>query len=225
MKEYKITEHPLFATSIWSFRVPSYGILNQKLKEYIYDMQKKSPEGVKRSNGKGWHSPDFNLNDKTVSLFCEKVDPIINSIVDALRWDTKNYRLNYGNIWTIINNKYSYNNVHHHGDSLLSLAYYVKTPKDGGGDIYFQDPRYSSISRRPPLIDRNKDCTFGGKTHANHSYHITPEEGILIIFPSWMYHGVTQNLSDEDRIVISANINMYPKAGWDMNKSNSYTPN
>ena len=38
-----------------------------------------------------------------------------------------------------------------------------------------------------------------------------PEEGKLIIFPGWLLHGVKQNLSDEDRIVISGNIKLYPK--------------
>lgn len=226
MEEHKITEFTIFATSIWSFRVPSYGILNQKLEEYIYDTRKKSPKGIKKSNGKGWHSPDFTLNDKPINLFCEKIDPVIGAIVDGLGWDTKNYQLTWSNIWAIVNDKYSYNNVHHHGDSLLSLAYYVKTPKDGGGDIYFQDPRYASISRRPPLKDKS-NLVGGGKTHANHSYYVTPEEGVLIVFPSWMYHGVTQNLSDGERIVMSANINMLPKGGWPSASKwggGSYTP-
>ena len=39
---------------------------------------------------------------------------------------------------------------------------------------------------------------------------IKPKEGMLIIFPSWLENGVYPNQSDEDRIVISANINLYP---------------
>ena len=33
-------------------------------------------------------------------------------------------------IWSIIQSKYSYHMCHNHGDSIYSLAYYVKIPKD-----------------------------------------------------------------------------------------------
>jgi uncharacterized protein (TIGR02466 family) len=34
----------------------------------------------------------------------------------------------------------------------------------------------------------------------------TPNEGDLLIFPSYLHHSVEENLSEEDRIVISFNI-------------------
>ena len=37
-----------------------------------------------------------------------------------------------------------------------------------------------------------------------------PTEGTLILFPGWLEHGVYPSKSDEDRIVISANINFWP---------------
>ena len=37
-----------------------------------------------------------------------------------------------------------------------------------------------------------------------------PTEGTLILFPGWLEHGVYPSESDEDRIVISANINFWP---------------
>ncbi|MFN7859594.1 MAG: putative 2OG-Fe(II) oxygenase [Pseudanabaena sp.] len=38
------------------------------------------------------------------------------------------------------------------------------------------------------------------------SYKAT--EGTMIIFPSWLNHGVEANLSDEDRLCISFNMSM-----------------
>ena len=35
---------------------------------------------------------------------------------------------------------------------------------------------------------------------------IEPEEGKLLLFPSYLNHAVEENLSDEDRIVISFNL-------------------
>ncbi|HBC43100.1 MAG TPA: hypothetical protein DCZ88_14755, partial [Pseudanabaena sp.] len=40
----------------------------------------------------------------------------------------------------------------------------------------------------------------------NISYKAT--EGTMIIFPSWLNHGVEANLSDEDRLCISFNLSM-----------------
>jgi ectoine hydroxylase-related dioxygenase (phytanoyl-CoA dioxygenase family) len=38
---------------------------------------------------------------------------------------------------------------------------------------------------------------------------IVPEAGTLIIFPSWLEHGVNQNLGNADRISIAFNINLF----------------
>ena len=39
---------------------------------------------------------------------------------------------------------------------------------------------------------------------------IPPEEGRLIMFPSWLEHSVGQNLSDSLRISLSFNIDLLP---------------
>ena len=43
--------------------------------------------------------------------------------------------------------------------------------------------------------------------HLAHSVQWKPEENNLIFFPSWLQHEVKINNSDEDRVVISFNIN------------------
>jgi len=35
-----------------------------------------------------------------------------------------------------------------------------------------------------------------------------PEEGDLLLFPSYLYHAVEENLSDNNRIVISFNVDI-----------------
>ena len=37
---------------------------------------------------------------------------------------------------------------------------------------------------------------------------IKPEEGKLLLFPSYLHHSVEENVSDEDRIVISFNLDI-----------------
>ena len=40
---------------------------------------------------------------------------------------------------------------------------------------------------------------------------ITPVEGSLVLFPSYLDHSVNANLSSEERIVISFNIKLFKK--------------
>ena len=211
IQESKIKESSLFATSIYETKLSSYGIFNQEFEKYIYNLKNKNPESVQKSNQKGWHSPNFDLDIPIITKFINKIDPIIESIINNLNWDIDKYYIGYMGIWSIINNKHSYNIVHTHGSALLSLAYYVKVPKDGmGGDFFFKDPRIMSQQRKPPLMPGSNIESLR-KTHGGASLGISPQEGTLLIFPSWMEHGVRQSQSDEDRIVISANINLYPK--------------
>ena len=131
-----------------------------------------------------------------------------------LKWDLKNYNLGYKEVWAIINSKYSYNTIHGHGYALLSFAYYVKVPKDKkGGDIFFKDPRIGGAPNKPPQEEIKSKESFRllGKTHSVDNMSYVPEEGKLIIFPGWLEHGVRQNLSNEDRIVISFNLKLIPK--------------
>ena len=41
------------------------------------------------------------------------------------------------------------------------------------------------------------------------AFNFEPEEGKLLIFPSYLYHSVKANKSNEDRIVISFNVEIY----------------
>jgi uncharacterized protein (TIGR02466 family) len=43
--------------------------------------------------------------------------------------------------------------------------------------------------------------------HLAHSVQWEPKENTLIFFPSWLQHEVQINNSDEDRVIISFNIN------------------
>ena len=206
MKNLKVVQ--LFSTAVFNTKLPKYGILNQKLSKYIYSLKDKDTKGQKFSNVGGWHSSFFNQQDKIVIDFKSAINPIIEKVTKELRWELEKHYIQWENIWSIVNPKYSYNNLHHHGTSHLSCAYYVKLPKENGGDFFFKDPRTSADIVKPavtstlPFID----------THSRGGYlHMNTEEGSLLMFPGWLEHGVTQNLSNEDRIVISFNLKLIPK--------------
>ena len=68
------------------------------------------------------------------------------------------------------------------------------------GDILFHDPRQARIIRKPNKIKANQ---LNAEV-----VNITPQSGLLVLFPSYLYHSVAKNNSDEERIIISFNIDM-----------------
>ena len=102
-------------------------------------------------------------------------------------------------MWAIINKKDDFNIIHTHPNSYLSAAYYVKAPKDCG-QFTIENPH--SISRHSyPALEKKTE--FNLKVEK-----IEIEEGDLLLFPAYLPHGVQENKSNEDRIVISFNINI-----------------
>jgi|TARA_B110000483_G_C17907725_1_gene431846 uncharacterized protein (TIGR02466 family) len=83
--------------------------------------------------------------------------------------------------------------VHSHGYYDISGSYYFKTNgKDGS--IYFLNPNIASMTSRFLI--------------PNDHVEYPPKEGIFILFPSWLYHGVRSNDTSEDRISVSFNITL-----------------
>ena len=94
-------------------------------------------------------------------------------------------------MWSIINPPGSANRAHIHPGCTWSGVYYIQTPA-GCGNIEFIDPRTENLMQQPryvPNKKRPKHCW----TKAN----ITPKPGRMLIFPSWLYHAVAPNLSEE----------------------------
>tara|TARA_R110000803_G_scaffold7143_1_gene22993 strand:+ start:201 stop:707 length:507 start_codon:yes stop_codon:yes gene_type:complete len=87
--------------------------------------------------------------------------------------------------WSHIHKPLESTNTHNHQGSDISFAYYVKVPKDSGMFVVDLGPSING-----PRIP------------------IPPIEGSLIVFPAWMPHLVTKNLSNDIRISISGNLRL-----------------
>ena len=199
MKE-KITELNLtFATPIWTSIIPKHLEINDKMFRYIKSLQKKDQSGINRSNLLGWHSKDFDLELKQPRFFVNSISPQLNSVLTDMGWDIKNQEIKITGMWAVINKKNSSNAMHIHSNNYISAAYYVKAPVNCG-DIVFYDPRFAATYRYPKISKTNK-------LNSN-IVSFQPKEGMLVLFPSYLQHSVNVNKTDEERIVISFNINL-----------------
>ena len=191
-----------FCTPIWIVRLEKMDELNQELLAYVYRMRKDDPKGVKRSNMLGWHSKDVDIQaSKPHMKFFNKIAPCLERVTKDLNWNRQEYGYKITSTWAIINPKYACNQSHLHGNNLISAAYYVKFPKNSG-NIVFQDPRPSNMfynARCQKLNSLNEQEVI-----------VYPETGVLAMFPSYLWHWVQPNLTDEDRVILSFNVSQYP---------------
>ena len=187
----------LFPTPVWTINLESYEKINEQMYNYIKSNKKIDEKGISKSNVKGWHSNDFNLNDKDPQNFIAFILPAIENVMNDMNWDKEKQTAKISNMWAIINTGGAANLRHQHGNSTISGAYYVRAPNKCG-DIVFYDPRPAPVYSYPNVKSPNfLNAQVNG---------ISPKEGALVLFPSFLDHSVNENESNEERIVISFNI-------------------
>ena len=185
-----------FSTPVWTFQLNNYQIINDLMTKYIKILKNKDETGVKKSNINGWHSRDFDLKENEPQDFIKFILPSIEQVMNDMNWD-KNQKTKIDNMWAIINTGGAANFRHQHGNSSISGAYYVKAPINCG-DIVFYDPRPAPVYSHPNVTEPNSlNAQING---------ISPKEGALVLFPSYLEHSVNENKSNSERIVISFNI-------------------
>jgi len=194
--------HLFFSTPVWINEINNSESINTELKNYIYKKKEKNPEGTKKSNVNGWHSDEFDLKNENLKNFISEISKNIESAIKDMDWDLETQIVKITSMWSIINNKDAFNEKHHHGNSALSAAYYVKAEQNAG-NIVFYDPRQANVFHHPTSKQVN---SVNAQVQS-----VTPKAGTLVLFPSYLEHKVNPNLSNEERIVISFNVALIRK--------------
>ena len=103
-----------------------------------------------------------------------------------------------GNMWANINYPGCFNRPHLHPNSLFSGVYWVKTPVKSG-NLMLYDPR--------PRVQMAMPSRKKGKLSPElwREVHYEPVAGRCIMFPSWLWHEVKPNKSNDTRISVSFN--------------------
>ena len=191
-----------FSTPVWASKTENYKETNEEIYNYIKKLQTEDNDGIIKSNVKGWHSKDFDLKNSVVIKFINLISPNINQVIKDMQWDINSQTVKITSMWSIINTGGSSNARHHHGNSDISAAYYVRAPENSG-EIVFYDPRPAPVFSHPSSTKPN---SLNAMVNS-----INPAEGGLVLFPSYLDHSVNENLSNEERIVISFNISLLRK--------------
>jgi uncharacterized protein (TIGR02466 family) len=197
-----ISRNDWFPTSVWNFSVENYLQINPLLLQAVEAELKRDYQGETWSNVLGWHSVNTLHERDQFAEFIQIVAQNVQEVAEFLHWDLQKFTLNVTTCWAIVNGKLASNSVHNHPNSILSGVYYLRAP-EGCGGIYFCDPRPGAQMLVPPVTE------FNLWTYPKVSYKA--REGTMLLFPSWLLHGVEMNMSEEVRVSLSFNIGMTPR--------------
>jgi uncharacterized protein (TIGR02466 family) len=198
--ELEITK--AFPTFIGQLRVPDAELMNQELRELIL-AQEGSYVSLGRSNIGGWHSrPDFlNRSEAMVGALTTWVTWVVGQMVDA----TTGRGAFKGKLsvwaWATICREGAYHAPHSHPDSAWSGVYYVDVGEYNpnrplSGVLEFLDPRVGVEAVSAP-----------GDPYGE-PFRVRPESGLLVVFPSWLYHWVHPYAGRSPRIAVSFNVTL-----------------
>jgi uncharacterized protein (TIGR02466 family) len=155
-----------------------------------------------KKHGYGGYTSYASLNDLTLraSIFAELERQIAGHVAALARkveFDLGRRKLKLDSLWINVMNKGAVHAPHIHPHSAVSGTYYVTVPK-GSGAIRFEDPRLAMLMAAPP---KKK----GAKLENRIFVEVAPKAGTLLLWESWLRHGVEHNASKSPRISVSFN--------------------
>ena len=192
-----ITEHH-FPTIIYIKEIPNALQLNQYLEQKIIQWSQQD-KGEQKTNAGGWHSTtDMNKKEEYNPLTKE----LFNMQYEIYQKEYLSLKPVLGNMWANINYPGCYNRPHIHPNALFSGVYFIKTPQKSG-NLMVYDPR--------PGVQMTMPTRKQGEIKNSYPHelwrevHYEPVAGRCIMFPSWLWHEVKPNESNDIRISVSFN--------------------
>lgn len=195
---------PAFPTFIGRLRIPDADAMNRDLRALIIAEEAEYPS-LGRSNIGGWHSsPDFlNRPIPAVSALTSWLNWALRQMINATAGENAFKGKLSASAWATICRAGAYHAPHSHPDSAWSGVYYVDAGTDSpdqplSGVLEFLDPRAGVEAVTAP-----------GDPYGE-PYRVRPQAGLLVIFPSWLYHWVHPYTGQTPRIAVSFNAALAP---------------
>ena len=191
----------IYSTPIWQTEYPEF----EEQKEIILDVckryRKENPEPDRKSNIGGYQSPRFLHAKEELAPLFNYIAALANNAAEDLNFVERDVFITSS--WVNFNDTRQAMNAHHiHGD-VFSGVFYLKAP-EGSGKLCVINPGINLMWTGCSLVNEKNQFTA-------ESVKIEPEEGQIILWPSYIPHSVETNDHDEERISISFNVIMIPK--------------
>ncbi len=194
-------QHALFPSIVHQLQVENFQ--RDNLIQFVEDEIRKDPQGLERTNRGGWHS-HLNYHKYDNPLSCTIVQSLFKyfSNTEIFR-DNIEFRIT--SMWINVNLKGDYNISHNHPNSHFSAVFWVRIP-ESSGKLEFTSPH--GFTHNLEILNYSDD--FRNRVNSHTSFYFEPEEGTILLFPASLYHDVSPNESNSDRISVAFNIKLGP---------------
>ncbi len=192
-----------FPTPIYQFVRPDAEPVNRALLRMVLAREKKAPSTA-RSNVGGWQSGYDLLSwpGPEIALLKKWIDDAFGEIMKVVAGpEPFNSRLSV-TAWANLNRRGDYNRSHTHSGNHWSGVYYVDpgeavADRPLSGTIELIDPRPAVNVYDIPNVPQVSTWT------------IRPEAGMMLLFPSWLRHGVLPYEGTKERLTVAFNIRIH----------------
>jgi uncharacterized protein (TIGR02466 family) len=188
-----------FPTHIGCVQLPDAEAMNEGLQSLILAEELQYPS-LGRSNIGGWHSrADFlHRSDPSVSALTSWITWALRRMICATTGQADFVGAASISAWATVCRAGAYHAPHSHPDSAWSGVYYVNSGTENSdqpfsGMLEFLDPRAGAEAVTAP-----------GDLYGE-PFRVRAQSGLLVIFPSWLYHWVHPYAGETPRIAVSFN--------------------
>lgn len=174
---------------------------NQQLLAKLHSLHVNSQHPLQQSLRQGTQTEDdlFLLQHNVIQALKEQISVKVELYIQSLPKDSQHpflqRKLNgfrYSGAWSVRLKQQGFHRNHYHGDGWISGCYYVSIPdavnNRGSGWIKFGQPEISKYVTATP------------------DYLLKPEAGLLVLFPSMMWHGTEPFTDEQYRVTVAFDI-------------------
>ncbi len=197
--------HSLFPTFVYQDEIFSpRAKINAELLEEIAQFRRIDKNGVQwsKKNYPGGYTSYGSMDQlfRLSSTFDElrlKIDASMAKYVRALEIDIRPQELKMDSMWVNVMPPGVSHSMHIHPLSVISGTYYLQVPKGTRG-LKLEDPRMVNFMASPPRKAKARQPN-------QRFVEMSPREGEVLLFESWLRHEVPVNPTRSDRVSISFN--------------------
>ena len=206
--------HQFWPVLVGQFYNEEHKFIKEELINYFQNYEKNDPKGNKQLSDKDYHGnhnlyqSHYNLHNENNIALHKVLKFIALSILETAKsanflklkqLENQKPELNVKLIetWFIRYNQGGMIYPHNHGNYSWSCVYYVQASKEAktlNGSTYFIKP-----------FQGQRPTDFGSNYMETEQMTINAEEGKLLVFPGYLYHGSHPFKGEKDRIIISTN--------------------
>jgi len=188
----------MFPTLVWQTTIKKeiHQALNRSITDKLNALRQATP-GLDQNTS--WQSPaDLHCLEEFQTLI-SLIKVTVSGVLVFLKIGYDNFE--FTGCWANMNVTGGSHKIHSHPNNFLSGVYYVQTG-EGSDTINFHDPRIQTGIIRPPVTELSRENTD--------QVVVRVEDGMILLFPSWLQHSVDASQSTQMRISISFNVMFSP---------------